>query len=171
MHRFTFHDNRMSLVSTGPSIIMPIIKIYFAFIDVCGLIIYEPAYISHSRLYKKPAQLRSSNLARFNIYCKGKCFMNSGAIRFKKYWTLDFHNKPIFVKVVGTKRNGVEGWNFYGRYINKYYIYNKVFKSLPRSNQKLWISKLVENVDFCLYLEIHIIRTAQCGIVKILVRL
>ena len=73
---------------------MPVIEIYFAFIDVCGLIIYEPIYISHSRLYKKPAQLKSSNHARFNIYCKGKCFMNNGAIRFKKYWTLDFPWHP-----------------------------------------------------------------------------
>ena len=39
VHRFTFHDNKMSLVSTGSSIIMPIIKIYFAFIDVSGFII------------------------------------------------------------------------------------------------------------------------------------
>jgi hypothetical protein len=35
--------------------------------------------------------------------------MNSGTSRFKKSWNLDFHNKPIFVRIVGTKRNGVVG--------------------------------------------------------------
>ncbi len=54
-----------------------------------GLNKYEPVNVSHERLYQKSAQSRSSNLAQFNIYCKGKCFMSNGASRFKKYWTLN----------------------------------------------------------------------------------
>ena len=61
---------------------------------------------------------------------------------------LDLHQKPIFGRIVGTKRNGAESWNFQGRYINEYAIGNRVFRSLSCSNQNLWISQFIENVDF-----------------------
>ena len=37
----------------------------------------EPVHVSRDRLHQKPAQ--------FNIYCKGKCFMNKCASRLKIY--------------------------------------------------------------------------------------
>ncbi len=49
------------------------------------VLVYEPIHIRDDRLYIYLAQSRFSDLAQFNICCRGRSAKNFGASRFKKY--------------------------------------------------------------------------------------
>jgi hypothetical protein len=45
---------------------------------------YELVHISHDRLHRDPAPLRSSGFAQFKIYCRWKSFMNLALVYYEQ---------------------------------------------------------------------------------------